>query len=570
MKTLPGGAANPNYRDFFDISANTPMAARDKFVRSVLRLEYVTDSGIKFRSVSSYQKAETRYGTDLDVTASDYPGALNYNFYDNVQERQLTQEFNVISPDNQRFTWLLGAFGLWNKYDFPAPYDNFDINVCYPYSAALVPACHYQLKGTNPERSLAVFGQRGFNISDSLQLEVGGRYTGSRSTNHVDVMQYGLYIRDAQTTKSDNFSYKVSLGWKVSPDNYLYGFVATGFRPGGLNVPVTTTALLDPFEPEKVTSFEAGWKANFAGGRVRTTVDGVYNAYKNFQVIIGYPLLPTFGDENNEPHTTTIYGIEAEIEAHAGGYSCGRANRMSGALAALGRAQGRRLGTLAGNTRHHLEIYYATMGMGVVCHTLNPRLTAAQLAVMIDEAEDTVIAVAGDLVPLALELAQLCPQVRHVIVLDTPIALAVQSDKVQLWDYETLLADKGEAVAWGAFAEETPAGLCYTSGTTGEPKGVRYTHRSNYLHTLRSLQTDAFAISARDTVLVAVPMFHANGWGLQFSVPAAGARMILPGRKLDGANLARLMREENVTVAVGVPTIWLGVLDWFDQHGGRD
>src|SRR3569623_3831204 len=135
-----------------------------------------------------------------------------------------------------------------------------------------------------------------------------------------------------------------------------------------------------------------------------------------------------------------------------------RANRMSGALAALGLAQGRRLGTLAWNTRHHLEIYYATMGMGVVCHTLNPRLTAAQLAVMIDEAEDTVLAVAGDLVPLALELAQLCPQVRHVIVLDTPIALAVQSDKVQLWDYETLLADKGEAVAWGAFDEEPPAG----------------------------------------------------------------------------------------------------------------
>src|SRR3569623_461342 len=321
MKTLPGGAANPNYRDFFDISANTPMAARDKFVRSVLRLEYVTDSGIKFRSVSSYQKAETRYGTDLDGTASDYPGALNYYFYDNVQERQLTQEFNVISPDNQRFTWLLGAFGLWNKYDFPAPYDNFDINDCYPYSAAVVPACHYQLKGTNPERSLALFGQLGFNISDSLQLEVGGRYTCSRSTNHVDVMQYGLYIRDDQTTKSDNFSYKVSLGWKVSPDNYLYGFVATGFRPGGLNVPVTTTALLDPFEPEKVTSFEAGWKANFAGGRVRTTVDGFYNEYKNFQVIIGYPLLPTFGDEINVPNTTKIYGFEAEIEAHAGGFS---------------------------------------------------------------------------------------------------------------------------------------------------------------------------------------------------------------------------------------------------------
>src|SRR3569623_3489797 len=135
-----------------------------------------------------------------------------------------------------------------------------------------------------------------------------------------------------------------------------------------------------------------------------------------------------------------------------------RANRMSGSLLALGVKFGDRVGTRAWNTRHHLEIYYATMGLGVVCHTLNPRLTAAQLAAMIQEAEDTELAVAGDLVPLALELAQLSPQVRHVIVMDTPIALAVQSDKVQLWDYETLLADKGEAVAWGAFDEEPPAG----------------------------------------------------------------------------------------------------------------
>ena len=323
FKTLPNGAANPHYSDLFDITANAPMAARDKFVRSILKLEYRTDSGIKFRSVSSYQDAETRYGTDLDGTSSDFTNPLtglpipNYYFYDNVKERQITQEFNVISPDDQRLTWLVGAFGLWNKYDFPAPYDNFTIHLCYPYNFA---ACKYQLKGTNPERSLAAFGQLGFELTDSLKLEVGGRYTESRSTNHVDVMQYGLYIRDDQTIKSDNFSYKVSLGWQASPDQYLYGFVATGFRPGGLNVPVGLGQPA-PFKPEKVTSFEAGWKANWAGDHVRTTVAGFYNNYDGFQVIIGYPTYPTFGIELNVPGTTHIYGAEAEAELHLGGFS---------------------------------------------------------------------------------------------------------------------------------------------------------------------------------------------------------------------------------------------------------
>lgn len=325
MKTLPNGAANPRYADIFNITANAPNESRDKFVRSILRLEYDTDSGIKFRSITSYQNAGTRYGTDLDGTSSDFVSpisgtATNSYFFDDVREKQVSQEFDIISPDHQRFTWLLGASGLWNDYTFPAPYDRFDINLCYPFTSAQAPACHYQLKGTNPERSLAVFGQLGFNITNNLKLEVGGRYTASRSINHVDVMQYGAYIRDDQTVKSDNFSYKVSLGWKISPDQYLYGFIATGFRPGGLNVPVGLGTPA-PFEPEKVTSYEGGWKANFAGGHVRTTIDGFYNDYRNFQVIIGYPSYPTFGIELNVPHSTKIYGFEAEAEFHFGGFS---------------------------------------------------------------------------------------------------------------------------------------------------------------------------------------------------------------------------------------------------------
>jgi iron complex outermembrane receptor protein len=332
FKTLPNGSPNPRYSDLFDITANAPDSARDKFVRSIMRIDYEFAGGVKFRSISSYQTANTTYGTDLDGTSSNFLNPItnvavaNTYFYDNVSERQISQEFDLISPDNQRFTWLLGASGLWNTYTFPSPFDNFDINLCYPYSAAILPACHYRLKGENPERSLAVFGQVGFNITPSLKIELGGRYTASRSTNHVDVQQYAdalgapVLIRDDQTTKSDNFSYKASLGWKLSDTQYLYGFVATGFRPGGLNVPVGL-GLPAPFVPEEVTSYEAGWKANFAGGHLRTTINGFYNDYRNFQVIIGYPTFPTFGIELNVPHSTKIYGFEAEAELRVGGFS---------------------------------------------------------------------------------------------------------------------------------------------------------------------------------------------------------------------------------------------------------
>ncbi|MDH7973442.1 TonB-dependent receptor [Sphingomonas sp. AR_OL41] len=316
-QTIPGASApNPKYHDLFDISANAPMEARDKFVRSILKMEYDTDSGIKFRSITSLQNANIRYGTDLDGTNSP-TGAANTYFFDNVTETQFSQEFNIISPDHQRFTWLVGAFGLWNTYFYLYPDTNFVVDLAYPLN---LNAAQYRLAGRNPERSLAVFGQVGFNITDNFKVEVGGRYTASQSTNRVDVMQYGTYIRDDQTTKSDNFSYKMSLGWKVDPNNYLYAFVATGFRPGGLNVPVGL-GLPAPFEPEKVKSFEGGWKSNLADNHIRLTIDGFYNDYRNFQVIIGYPTFPTFGIELNVPHSTKIYGFEANADFHFGAFS---------------------------------------------------------------------------------------------------------------------------------------------------------------------------------------------------------------------------------------------------------
>ncbi len=307
---LPGTSTpNPGYTDLFNITANSPQLAIDRFVRSVLKVEYKFDDGIILRSVSGYQKGRTRYTADLDGTAT-----ANQIFFDKVDEEQFSQEFNLLSPDSGRFTWLVGAYGNWNTYYFPNPYQFL---VGAPAGSE---ATEYKLQGRNPNRSIAAFGQIAYKLTDRLQITLGGRYTDSHSSNTTTIDQYGLVLDDKQAIQSTNFSYKASVGWTVDRNNYLYAFAASGFRPGGLNVPVGL-GLPAPFVAEKVTSFEGGWKSTMMGGHLRTVLDGFYNDYKNFQVTIGYPQFPTFGIELNVPNSTKIYGGEAELDANFGALS---------------------------------------------------------------------------------------------------------------------------------------------------------------------------------------------------------------------------------------------------------
>jgi fatty-acyl-CoA synthase len=248
-----------------------------------------------------------------------------------------------------------------------------------------------------------------------------------------------------------------------------------------------------------------------------------------------------------------------------------RSNRLSGAFWALGLREGNHLATLAWNTQAHMECWYAAMGVGIVCHTLNPRLTADHLAKMMHRAGNRVLAVSSGLAPLVQDLVAQCPTIEHVVLMDDgPARDAVPVlASARLWHLADLLAEHGAPASWGGFDEYAPAGLCFTSGTTGEPKGVTYTHRSNYLHTTHLLQADVMGLTCEDSVLVAVPMFHANGWGFPFAAPAVGAKLVLPGRDQDGASLAKLIAEEEVTVAAGVATVWLGLVDHLDAVGGE-
>ncbi len=244
-----------------------------------------------------------------------------------------------------------------------------------------------------------------------------------------------------------------------------------------------------------------------------------------------------------------------------------RARKLSNALLAHGIKPGDRVATLAFNTARHIEAWYAVMGIGAVCHTLNPRLFAEQLVYIVNHAEDRIILADPVNAPILAKILPECPGVEKVVWLTDEAHLPMDAPPGVA--YESYIGDQSETCVWGDFPEQTAAGLCYTSGTTGNPKGVLYSHRSNYLHTLLSLQADVQGLSAADNVLVVVPMFHANAWGLTFSGPAVGAKLVLPGNQMDGASILQLLQEEEVTVSAAVPTVFQMLLQHLDATGAK-
>jgi acyl-CoA synthetase (AMP-forming)/AMP-acid ligase II len=264
-----------------------------------------------------------------------------------------------------------------------------------------------------------------------------------------------------------------------------------------------------------------------------------------------------------------VVSRDAEGLVHRATYAdvAARSRRLARALDRLGLAPGDRVATLAWNSQRHLEIYFAASGSGRVCHTVNPRLFPEQIADIVTHAGDAALFVDPGLVPLVESLADRLSGVKAIVVLGSEAAMTPSDRLPGLLCYETLVAGETDDYGWPELDERDAAGLCYTSGTTGPPKGVLYSHRSTVLHALTVSVPDCFGFRAVDAVMPVVPMFHVNAWGLPYAAAMAGAKLVMPGPRLDGASLHGLIRGEGVTVTAGVPTVWMGLLDWVEARG---
>lgn len=296
--------------DLFDIRTNGPFLGRDETVRSVLNIGYEFDNGVTFRSITGYMFGNTRFAGDSDGTT-----ALPFTARYNVNQTIWSQEFNLISPEDQRLRWIAGAYYQSDLIDFPAGR--------FVTSSYLLPApilIDVFLEGRNPKTSTAVFGQISYDLTDRLELQIGGRYSHQTVVNDAvsSAPMLALSLSQDDRYEDDAFTGKFALNWRMDDDNLFYAFVARGYKSGGINGVNVYAIPPGPFEAEEVTDFEAGWKADWFGGQLRTQVGAYYNLYENFQIILGDPVFPVINSIVNVTGETPIYGLEATAQGRFG------------------------------------------------------------------------------------------------------------------------------------------------------------------------------------------------------------------------------------------------------------
>jgi len=295
-----------------------------------------------------------------------------------------------------------------------------------------------------------------------------------------------------------------------------------------------------------------------------------------------YPKSPLMGQMMSQPllissiiqHADRYFGrneivsrrVEGDLHRYTYSDCHRRARKLANALATLGVGMGERVATLAWNGYRHMEAYYAVSGAGAVLHTINPRLHPDLIGYIANHAEDQYLLFDICFLPLVEAVAPLAKTIKGYIALCAAEHMPPESKLPNLLSYEALLEASSDDYDWPLFDENSASSLCYTSGTTGNPKGALYSHRSTVLHSLASIMPDTMNISGRDAVLPVVPMFHVNAWGLPYAVPITGAKMVFPGAALDGKSLYELFEQEQVTISAGVPTVWLGLLNYMDQN----
>lgn len=295
-----------------------------------------------------------------------------------------------------------------------------------------------------------------------------------------------------------------------------------------------------------------------------------------------YPKSPLMGRMMSQPllisslikHADRYYGnievvsrrVEGDIHRYTYSDCHKRSKKLANALNKLGVTMGDRVATLAWNGYRHLEAYYAVSGSGAVLHTVNPRLHPEQIAYIANHAEDLYLFFDLNFLLVVESVAPLCKTIKGFVMMCDRDRMPAETKIPNLMCYEDLIADCSDDYEWPLFDENSASSLCYTSGTTGNPKGALYSHRSTMLHSYASALPDALNVSARDVVLPVVPMFHVNAWGLPYSVMLTGAKLVFPGPALDGKSIYELFEQEGVTFSAGVPTVWLSLLSHVSQN----